>query len=394
MHPNTKFAASPIVSYKAGLVVIGLIISLLLAACGSDVQATPTTQVNTPPTANLNVDSGNNAVPTANLNAGTATTTSVAGQAAANGTITIRISYPGDEKTGNGALAANFAKLASQKTNGKVQVQFYPNSSIAGGDQLTAVNMVEAGKVEAVVSQASFFTTIDPIMELLGYPFLFANRQNAMKFVQSDGGKNLLGSLEQYNFKMVAYGDQGFRQVSNSKHSVATPSDLSGLKIRIPQSNLYTKVFKALGAEPVTMNFSPDLYKALQNKTLDGQDAPLGFTYSNNYQQVQPYYTVLNWSWDPLLLVFNKNFWQSLPADVQQALTSAGNEATTDFNNSVDSNEKTIMDKFQQAGVQVTVLNGSQLQPFVDATKSLYTEAETKFGKDVVDPIVKAAQGS
>lgn len=363
---------------KLTLALVGL--TLLLAACGTVATGTATSAVNAPPTANLNV-------------AANATTTSAASETTpAGNTITIRISYPGDAKTGNGVLAANFAKLAAQKTGGRVQVQFFPNSSIAGGDQLTAVNMVESDKIEAVVSQASFFTTIDPLMEILGYPFLFSNRQSAAKFIQSDGGKNLLGSLEQYNFKMLAYGDQGFRQISNSKHAILSPSDLSGLKIRIPQSNLYTKVFKALGAEPVTMNFSPELYKALQNKTLDGQDAPLNFTYSNKYQDVQPYYTILNYSWDPLLLVFNKTFWQSLPADIQQALTSAGQEATTNFNSSVDSSEKMVINQFQKAGVNVSVLMPSQLQPFIDATKSLYADAETQYGQNVLDPIIKAAR--
>ena len=368
---------------RSTFVLMSIMVALLvlLTACG-DATTAPATSASAaaqvPPTANLNVTEAATAAPVK--------------ATAPNGTITIRISYPGAQNTGNGQIAARFATLASQNTNGRVQVQVFPNSSVAGGDQLTAVNMVESNKVEAVISQAYFFTTIDPSMEVLGYPFLFANRNNALNFFNGDGGKQLLATLEQFNFKTVAFGDQGFRQLSNSKRPVATPGDLAALKVRIPQSNLYTKVFKALGAEPVTMNFSPELYKALQNKTLDGQDAPINFSASNKYYEVQPYFTVLNYSWDPLLLTFSLNFWNSLPADIQKGLSDAGAQVTKEFNNTVDETEKAALDQFRKSGVQVTVLSPAQTLAFADLTKPLYTAAATQFGKDFMDKIVKAAQ--
>jgi tripartite ATP-independent transporter DctP family solute receptor len=375
----------------------GLMLLLALSACGDSATATPvSTGANTPGRAIPTADLGNSSpATTAAVNSTSGATPSASAQTAANGSaaIKIRVSYPGEKTTGNGQMAARFADLVTKKTGGRVEFEFYPNSSIAGGDQLTAINMVRADKLEAVISQASFFGTIDPVIELLNYPFLFNSRQDAFRFLDSQAGKQLLDGLEQYNFKVLGFNDQGFRQISNSKRPVVSPADLAGLKIRIPQSNLYTRVLKALGAEPVTMNFSPELYKALQVKTLDGQDAPIMFSLTNKYQEVLPYTTLVNYSWDPLLLNFSVNFWKGLPADIQKALTEAGTEVTQVFNNEIDNNEKTALDQFKAAGVQVVKLTPEQHQAFVNATSAIYQAAQQQYGKEMLDKIIKAAQG-
>ncbi len=369
--------------FRFTLGVLGvLILGLVLTACG-DSPTAPSAPATT----------ASSAVPTADLSGGaTATTAAIPDSVMAAGTIKIRLSFPGAPETINGRLSKSFGDLVSKKTNNRVVFEYFPNSSVAGGDQLTAVNMVQSSKIEAVVSQASFFTTIDGQIEVLGYPFLFANHQSAVQFLNSDTGKQLVGSLEQYNFKTVSIIDQGFRQVSNSKRPVVTLADLAGLKVRIPQSNLYTKVFKALGAEPVTMNYSPELYKALQNKTLDGQDAPLSFSSTNKFQEVQNYITIMNYSWDPLMLNFSLSFWKTLPLDVQQTMTEAGNEINSTFNTSLESAEKAILDQFRSSGVQITVLNPEQRQAFIDATKPIYSSVETQYGKDFLNKVLKAAQ--
>lgn len=370
------------------VLVLSLALGLALSACGDN------------PTAALPAAATTaRAIPTADLSSNGATTsaatTAAASQtnAATSATLKIRITYPGAKETGNGQMADRFAELVTKKTGGKVEFEFYPNSGIAGGDQLTALNMVRADKVEAMISQASFFSTIDSQIELLNYPFLFASRENAFRFLDSDTGRQLLQGLGQYNFKVLAFNDQGFRQISNSKRAVSSPNDLAGLKIRIPQSNLYTRVLKALGAEPVTMNFSPELYKAIQTKTLDGQDAPVMFSFTNKYHEILPFTTLVNYSWDPLLLTFSQNFWNNLPADIQKAMSEAGAEVTQYFNNAIDKNEKAAMEQFKAAGVQITTLTPEQRQAFVNATRSIYTAAQDQYGKELMDKILKAAQG-
>jgi tripartite ATP-independent transporter DctP family solute receptor len=377
------------------LVIIALVSVMVLSACGDNTPV-PQSGNNTAqaiPTANLGNTTPAAATTTLSATTAVTSTTPSSDKAAGTAKYKIRISFPGEKDTGNGKMATRFVELVTQKTGGRVEFELYTNSSIAGGDQLTAINMVRADKLEGVISQASFFGTIDPKIELLNYPFLFSNRDNAFRFIASDAGKQLLQNLEQYNFKVLAYNDQGFRQISNSKRPVVSPTDLAGLKIRIPQSNLYTKVLKALGAEPVTMNFSPELYKALQAKTLDGQDAPIMFTSANKYQEVLPYLTDVNYSWDPLLLNLSLSFWNNLPADIQKALNEASTEVTETFNSAIDSSEKAALEQFKAAGVKITTLTPEQRQAFVNTTKPIYQEAQDKYGKDLLDKILKAAQG-
>ncbi|MEI6043456.1 MAG: TRAP transporter substrate-binding protein [Chloroflexota bacterium] len=387
-----------------GLMLIALLSTVVLSSCGDNptvtqsvtatVQAVPTANLgNATPASASTTSSSNKVTTTASTTLSPDKAATTAGSSTATDKIKIRLSFPGEKETANGTMAIRFMELVAQKTGGRVEVELFPNSSIAGGDQLTAVNMVRADKLEAIVSQASFFGTIDPNIELLNYPFLFSNRENALRFLASDTGKQLLQGLEQYNFKVLAFNDQGFRQISNSKRPVVSPSDLAGLKIRIPQSNLYTRVLKALGAEPVTMNFSPELYKALKAKTLDGQDAPIIFSLVNKYQEVLPYMTTVNYSWDPLLLNFSLNFWKNLPADLQKAISEAGSEVTDTLNKAIDTSEKAALEQFKAAGVQVTALTPEQRQVFVNTTSSIYQEAQSKYSKDLLDQLLKAAQG-
>ncbi len=362
---------------------VALLVSLMLGACGDSPTAQPVAVNNAIPTANLGGTSPSS-VTTAAM-----TTTAVA---SANSPIKVRLSFPSGKNSNNGLVATSFAELVKQKTNGQVEFELYSDSSIAGGDQLTAINMVQSNRIEAIVSQASFFSNLDPEIELLGYPFLFPSRENALRFLATDDGKKLIATLEQYNFKNLAISDQGFRQVSNSKRPVTSPADLTGMRIRIPQSTLYTKIFKALGAEPITMNFSPELYKALQTKTLDGQDAPFAFTAVNKFYEVSPYLTVLNYSWDPLLLNFSQTFWKSLPPSIQSSLLEAGEELTRTFNSKEVETENAALEQFRQAGVQIVNLTPAQQQVFANSTKAIYAEAETRFGQDYLAKLLKAAR--
>jgi len=366
------------------LALLSVLISLVLVACGDPTATTApaTTAASTATTA-----------PALATTVASVATTAAGNTSAAGPAIKVRITHVGVAGTSFGKAAIRFKELAAQKTNNRVQVEVFPDVSLAGGNNRTALEQLQTGAVEATIHSNLIYTSFDPKMEVFSLPYIMISRENAYKVIDSPAGKEILEGLDKINIVGLAYGENGFRQITNSKKPIVKPEDIKGLKIRVPETNLYVNTMKALGADPTVMTFS-EVYNALQLKTIDGQENPLSIIDSSKLYEVQKYITKWDYSWDTAIIGFNKKFWETLPADVQGALRSAAQEAAMYMRDLVKQDDLTLADVLTKKGLEFTVLTADQKKPFIDATKSIYAASESKIGKDLLEKVRLIGQGS
>ncbi|MFA5078694.1 MAG: DctP family TRAP transporter solute-binding subunit [Dehalococcoidia bacterium] len=306
--------------------------------------------------------------------------------------IVVRLTHVGDRQTNYGKAAIQFAELTAARTNGQVKVEVYPELSLSGGDNLAALKKLQAGELEATLHSPLIYANLDPRFEVFSLPYIMTSREAAYRVVDGDVGSELLRDTEQYNVVGLAYGENGFRQVTNSKRPIVEPDDIQYLKIRVPEVKLYLDTMKALGADARITSFD-QVYTALQRGEFDGQENSLSIIYYSDIYKVQKYLTVWDCSWDTVVLGFNKVFWYGLPQHLQDNLRSAARETMLSMRERAQTDDQLLLKQLKQAGIEVTILTAAQKQLFIDATRPVYVEEEARIGKELVARVQKAGRG-
>lgn len=306
--------------------------------------------------------------------------------------IVVRLTHVGNLQTNFGKAAVRFAELTAAKTNGQIKVEVFPELSLSDGDNIAALKKLQEGAVDATLHSPLIYANIDPQFEVFSLPYLMTSRQAAYNLVDGNVGKELLRLMEQYNIVGLAYGENGFRQLTNSQRTIITLDDIQGLRIRVPETKLYLDIIKALGADAQVIPFN-EVYATLQRRELDGMENSLSIIYSSELYKVQKYLTVWDYSWDTVVLGFNRGFWDRLPIHLQPALREAAQEAMLSMRQWAQSDEQSLLEQLRQAGMEVTVLTAAQKQPFIEATRIVYVAEAAKIGNDLVDRAQKIGRG-
>jgi len=249
----------------------------------------------------------------------------ISGLAHAAGEIVIKFSHVVAPDTPKGRAAEKFKQLAEDLTKGKVKVEIYPNSQLYKDRE--EIEALQSGAVQMLApSMAKFGPMGAREFELFDLPFMFPNQEALHRVMDGDVGKTLASKLDSKGVTVLAFWDNGFKQVSSNKpmHSVA---DFSGLKMRIQSSKVLGAQMKALGANPQVMAFS-EVYTALQQGVVDGTENPVSNFYTQKMHEVQKHMTMSNHGYLGYTVIVNKAFWEGLPTDVRSALTQAMKEAT------------------------------------------------------------------
>jgi tripartite ATP-independent transporter DctP family solute receptor len=220
--------------------------------------------------------------------------------------------------------AARFAELVAQKTSGRIAVKVYGDGAF-GGD-LQIISSLQRGTVEMALMNAGLLNGVAKQFTIVDFPFLFASEDEAATVLDGPVGRKLLDLLPPKGLIGLAYTELGFRQIHNSKRPVTRVEDLRGIKLRAVQSPIDIDTLNALGANAVPLPF-PDLYQALEHKSVDGATDPLITIAVLKLDQVQPYLTLTRHVYNPQILLISKaSFDRISPAD-RSALQDAANEA-------------------------------------------------------------------
>ncbi len=275
--------------------------------------------------------------------------TSAAFSTAANA-VTFRMGYETPRTDSQHIAAVEFKRIVEEKTGGEIEIKLFPDSTL--GVTSALINGVRNGMVDFIVTGANNLSGLSTEFNVLDIPFLFANREEAYKVLDGPTGDYLLGTLEKVNIAGLAFWDNGFREITNNKQPITKPEDLSGLKMRVPNNPVSVKLFETLRCNPVPMPVG-ELYTALETRTVDGQDHPIGVLYSSKFYEVQKYLSMTNHQYTALVMAMNKTKWDKLTAQQQEIIRDAAKAAGNfqrDYNVKVLSEQIAEM---KEAGMEV-----------------------------------------
>ncbi len=294
---------------------------------------------------------------------------------------TLKFAFQNQADHPQGLGAKKFADLVAAKSGGKMTVKLFGGGTL-GGD-LQTVSALQGGTVEVTVLNAGLLSGVVKDFEVVDFPFLFTSGAEADKVMDGPFGRKLLDKLADKNIVGLAYWDLGFRNVTNSKRPITKLEDLSGLKLRVVQSPVYLDVFKELGANAVPLPF-PELYTALEQKAVDGQENPATVIASAKFFEVQKYLSLTRHIYNPQALIISKKFWDQLSAAEKKVVTDSVTEATAFQRQTSRDREASAIEALKKGGMQVNELAPAEIARFREKVKPVIEKHTASVGPALV----------
>ncbi|MEJ8854683.1 DctP family TRAP transporter solute-binding subunit [Variovorax robiniae] len=287
-----------------------------------------------------------------------------------------------------------WADLVKERTQGRINIKLYPGVSLIQGDQTREFSALRQGVIDMAVGSTINWSPQIKQLNLFSLPFLMPDYAAIDALTQGEVGKEIFSTIEKAGVVPLAWGENGYREVTNSKKPIKSPDDLKGMKIRVVGSPLFADMFTALGANPTQMSWA-DAQPALASGAVDGQENPLFlFTVLKMQNVGQKYMTTWGNVADPLIFVVNKEIWASwTPADqaiVRQAAIDAGKQEIALARKGLVEPGKPLLKEIEGMGVTVTQLTPAEREAFVKATRPVYAKWKGTVGADLVNKAEKA----
>lgn len=259
-----------------------------------------------------------------------------------------------------------FADEVQKELGDSVSVTVQSGGAI--GDEEAVLQGLRAGAIDVAAVSGSV-ANLDPTFGIMDMPFLFTDRDTVSGFLDGPFGDELSESLvETVGARVLGFGENGFRQITNSKRPIVTSADLAGLKIRVPGNPARVALFEALGAAPTQIDIG-EAYLALDQGVLDGQENPLKVIDAFSFYEKQPYLSMTSHIYSPVYLTVNEDTWQGLSPEVQQGLEKAATAAAATSRAAGAEADEQLIAKFEGAGVQVNEADVNQLSEAVSGVR-------------------------
>ena len=295
--------------------------------------------------------------------------------------INLSMAVNGTDTQIDSLVAHHFADLVAERSNGNIVIDVFSNDTLAGGNSTKGVEYIAVGGSDLGAYATCVLANLEPKMSVATLPWSFTSYQQAREVIDSTGGAYYSELLAAKGITYLGSFHNGFRQLTNSKHPVTTPEDMKGLKIRVPGSAVYMSVFKALGASPTAMSWS-EVFTAIQQGTIDGQENGCSVTKSAKMDEIQQYMTIWNYSYENDLFVANTKVWENLEEKTQQLLQECATESCEWGRDRLEAEEDELIKGFQDEGMQVEILTEDQLQAFKDAVADVTAELKQDYGEE------------
>jgi tripartite ATP-independent transporter DctP family solute receptor len=287
-----------------------------------------------------------------------------------------------------GLSAQRWADLVKAKSGGRINLKVYPGAQLVGGDQTKEFTSMRQGVIDMAVGSTINWSPQVPQLNLFALPFLMPDFKALDAITSGEPGKMLFDVIAAKDVVPLAWGENGFRELSNSKRDVKAPEDLKGLKIRVVGSPLFNETFTALGANPTQMSWA-DAQPALSTGAVDGQENPLAiFTLAKLHTVGQKHLTLWGYVADPLIFAVSKVVWDAFsPEDqalLREAAEQAGQYGREIARKGITAEDPALLKEIEANGVTVTRLTPDQQTAFQKATAAVYDKWKAKIGADVV----------
>ena len=307
---------------------------------------------------------------------------------------TIKMSNGVNEDHPVGAGVKKMQEVLAAKSGGKLKMNAFWGGA-AGGD-LQATQALRAGTQEMVVSSSSPLVGIVKELGVFDLPFLFASEKEADAVLDGPAGAFFNQKLEAAGLVNLAYWENGFRNLTNSKRAVNKVEDFDGVKVRVMQNNIFLDTFKTLGTNAVPMAFG-EVFTALETKTIDGQENPLVTINTSKFYEVQKYLSVTRHAYTPFLVLYSKKMWDTLSKDEQAALREAAIEGQKVQRATIRASDSKALTQLKASGMQVNEVTPAEQRRMFEKVKPVYDKNAATIGADAINVVVdalKKARGS
>jgi len=306
------------------------------------------------------------------------------GQATAE-TVKLRLSVETPQGDALNTMLRTFADVLKARLGDGVEIELYEGGVL--GDEIAQMELVRAGEVD-VVPMGSDVVEIDSKFSVFDMPFLFADRGTAQRALDGGMGRLLTDSLrDTTGLETLAFGELGFRVISNNVRPIHTPADLKGLKLRTPGSKTRIMAFQEFGAAPTPMNLG-EVYLALKQGALDGQENPLAVVKEFSFFEVQKYISLTRHVYTPITFVMNGKKWATLSPEFQKEAVIAAMAAAAETRRQSEASDASLVAVFEGEGVKV---NDVDTASFVAVSGPIYDNIAAIAGKDFVAKVLSAA---
>jgi len=294
----------------------------------------------------------------------------------------MRLSTTVSEDSHYGELVNTFAAEIAKRTDGRIQIMNFHAGALGG--EREALEAVQLGTQELTLTSTGPVPNFVPETRILDVPFLFRDYPHARAVLDGKIGQDLLTKFEPKGMKALGWCDNGFRHMTNNRRAVHTPADLKGLKLRTMENPIHIQAYKAFGIIPTPMAFT-EVFTALQQGTVDGQENPLSIIHSNKLDQVQKHISLTGHVFSPCVLVMNKQVYDQLSEADKTAFREAAQVGIAANRARVDRDEREVIAILRQHGM--AVIESVDQAQFLAALAEVYKDFSKQFGQAKLDAI-------
>jgi TRAP-type transport system periplasmic protein len=282
-----------------------------------------------------------------------------------------------------------FAEDVKVATNGEIEIDVFPAMQLGGPEE--NVDQVLSGTIFLTWLGTGYLTKIEPTLEAVNIPFLFSDRDIAFQVIDGEVGERFASSLEQHNLKKLGFMELGFRNVTNNVKPLKSIDDFQGMKLRTVPSNTHLATFNALGANPTPMDWK-EVYSALQQGVIDGQENPWAIIRDARLFEVQKYLSNTRHLYDFIIIVANKQAYERLPEEHRHAIDTAIEAAVANQRAAAREADEQALKDLQELGMQYDPLPAEELRKIRDAVASVAEQVRQSAGGDIIDLIQTETQ--
>ena len=320
-----------------------------------------------------------------------ATAVSLGLSVSATAATALKIGHGANEQFHMHRALLKFEELVEAGSNKEIDVQIFPSSQM--GPDREMIEGVQTGVLEMAIPPSSFFAGWDPAFAVIELPYMYSSKEIALKVLNSESGDKMLGRLQQQGLVGLGWMELGVRHVTNNVRPIMKPEDLEGIKLRTMKVPAHVDTFKALGANPTPMNFG-EVYSALQQGVIDGQENPIALIDTQRFYEVQKHVSLTGHVFAIYTPVISKAFFDGLSADHQKLVKESLATATSYQQELVNKEEADQLKKIRDAGVSVVELSAEQRQVFADKTEAVRAKYRDQVGAETYDAWVAAVKAA
>lgn len=291
-----------------------------------------------------------------------------------------------------GQAAQKFADLVKERTGGKINIKCYFAGQLFAGMQTNEFLITRQGIADFAVGSTINWSPTIKELNLFSLPFFFPDYKHLDAVEAGEPGKRIYKIIEEKGVLGLGWGENGYRELTNSKHPVRKPEDLNGLKVRVVGSPIFIDTFRALGGNPVSINWSECL-TALQQGTVDGQENPVvSIIIPYKLWEMNKNITIWHYTIDPLILGVSKLTWDSFDPKDREIIAQAAQEAMAwnkkEARKGLEGSTEAV-DILKSKGMEVVIFTPKDMETFKVKTKSVYDKWIKEIGPDLVDAAEK-----